>query len=93
MYHIDLVYLWNRNKRRAENLSTEMNSLRSKFKNPNINILVFDLVEHCVRNADIIVTATYTSTPLINRAMIKKNVHINGLFEIHFTKLNNFEMK
>lgn len=87
MYPIDSLFLWNRNKRRAENLSTELNSLRSKLKNPNVTILVFDLVEHCVRNADIIVTATYTSTPLINRAMIKKNVHINGLFEIYFTKL------
>lgn len=35
-------------------------------------------VEDCVRDADVIVTATYATSPLVNLKMIKTNAHING---------------
>lgn len=75
---IDSIYLWNRTKSRAETLSAELNQLRPSFKNPDIKIAFVDSVEECVQNADVIVTGTFTSTPLLFRSMIKNNVHING---------------
>lgn len=75
---IDSIYLWNRTKSRAEALAAELNQLRPSFKNPQLQIVVADSVEGCTANADVIVTATYTSTPILLRSMIKSNVHING---------------
>lgn len=59
-------------------LAAELNQMRQHFKNPIIEILTIDSVERCVENADVIVTATSTSTPLLHRTNIKNNVHING---------------
>lgn len=72
--------MWNRTKSRAEALATELNQLRRTFKNPNVNIICVNSVEECVQNADVIVTATFTSTPFLKRSMIKNHVHINGNF-------------
>lgn len=78
MYSIDTIYLWNRTKKRAEDLATELNGLRQQFKNQNLNVVVCDSVAACVQNAGIIVTATNSSVPLVFRSMLKTNVHING---------------
>lgn len=71
--------MWNRTKCRAEALANELNQLRASFKNPEISIVCTDSVEECAKKADVIVTATYTSTPLLFRSMVKDNVHINGI--------------
>lgn len=78
MYAIDTLYLWNRSMQRAQDTADELKQLRSQFKNPKLNIIVLDAVDERVRNADIIVTATFSSTPVLERRMIKDNVHING---------------
>lgn len=79
---IDSIYLWNRTESRAQTLANELNQLRSSFKNPNVKITNIDSLEESVKNADVIVTATFTSTPLLFRSMIKNNVHINGILSV-----------
>lgn len=76
------VYLWNRNKDKAEMLALELKSKKIQFVNQNINITVTELVEDCVQSADIIVTATFASTPILCHRMLKKNgnIHINGMY-------------
>lgn len=81
MFQINSISLWNRTKSRAESLVADLNEIRNQFKNPNLTIQCANTVEECVRNADIIVTTTFSSTPLVFRSMIKDNVHINGNFE------------
>lgn len=72
------IYLWNRTKQRAEDLVAELNQLRNTFINPQLQIVCADTVASAVSVADVIVTATYSRTPLVCRSMLKDNVHING---------------
>lgn len=81
MFPINSISLWNRTKSRAESLVADLNETRNKFKNPNLTIQCSNTVEECVRNADIIVTSTFSPTPLVFRSMIKDNVQINGNFD------------
>lgn len=53
--------------------------MRQTFKNPNINIVCVDSVDQCAKDADVVVTATFSSTPVLARSMVKNNVHINGM--------------
>lgn len=59
----------------------------------NIPICQASTVEEAVENADVIVTATYATEPLVHFRMIKPNVHINGkniYFYIYLmNKINN----
>lgn len=79
-FSFDFVFVWNRTKTTADALIAELKSMSSKFKNPNVTIACSETIEHCVRTADVIVTATSTSHPLITRDMIKLGAHINGRF-------------
>lgn len=72
------IYLWNRTASRSQKLCDELNGLRNQFKNPELKIKCVDSVDECVKEADIIVTATFTSSPLLSRSMLKSAVHING---------------
>lgn len=80
MHCLSEINLWNRTRARADDLAAELNQIRNQFKNRNVRVVVVDSPASCVRNADIIVTATFTATPLLNRSMIKDDVHINGKF-------------
>lgn len=75
---ISTIQLWNRTKERVRTLATELNQLRSTFKNPNVKIVCSNSVEECVENADVIVTTTFANAPFLFRSMVKDNVHING---------------
>lgn len=77
-FSFDFVFMWNRTKATADALVAELKSMSSKFKNPKVTIVSSETIEHCVRTADVIVTATFTSTPLITRDLIKLGAHING---------------
>lgn len=77
-YKFDSVYLWNRSPQRAVALAAELETLRSTFRNPKVHIVIVDSVKAAVQQADIIVTATYASTPIVFREMLKPEVHING---------------
>lgn len=68
------INLWNRTRRRAETFRDELNELF-----PNIKIVVMDSSVDCVRDADVIVTATNSSVPLFKRSdLCKSRTHING---------------
>lgn len=68
------VNLWNRTKSRAETLRDELNK---QF--PALSIIVHDDSIKCVEDADVIVTATNSNTPLFHARDLKKSsVHING---------------
>lgn len=34
--------------------------------------------EECVRDSDIIITATFTTTPIVKQEWLKEDAHING---------------
>ncbi|XP_031627138.1 ketimine reductase mu-crystallin-like [Contarinia nasturtii] len=87
---VETIRLWNRTKSRAESLIAELMQLRQSFKNPNIKIECVSTVEECAKNADVIVTATFSSSPILFRSMIKNNVHINavGAGVNHHTELS-----
>lgn len=68
------VKLWNRTTEKATKLQEELKALR-----PKLLITVADTAQNCVRNADIIVTATNASSPLIDFADLKQHVHINAI--------------
>lgn len=78
MYKFNSVYLWNRSPQRATALAAELETLRSTFRNPKVRIIIENSVADAVRQADIIVTATYASAPIIFKEMLKPYVHING---------------
>lgn len=78
MYAFDSVYLWNRSPQRATALAAELETMRTTFRNPSVHIVIVDSVKAAVREADIIVTATYASTPIVFKEMLKPDVHING---------------
>lgn len=51
---------------------------KNSFKIPDVEVSVVGSVGECVRDADIVVTATSSNEPLLYRSMLKDNVHING---------------
>jgi glutamyl-tRNA reductase len=67
------VKLWNRTKQRAEKLKQELSELFSE-----VEFIVVDASNHCVSDADCIVTATNSSQPLFAISDLKENVHVNG---------------
>lgn len=74
------IHLWNRTGARAHQLAEELRALRSQFASTEVDIRVDDTVAACVQSADIVVTATYASEPLVAIAMLgKQRVHINGM--------------
>lgn len=89
MFNVSRINLWNRTKKRAENLKVELESLRSTFKNQNLDIYISDTTAENVANADVVVTATFTKTPILFYDSLKKNVHINGKTLIKSSKGGN----
>lgn len=68
------VKLWNRTRERAERLRDELSELF-----PDVEIVVASTSVDCVDDADVIVTATYSSEALFElKDLQKQNVHING---------------
>lgn len=68
------IFIWNRTPVRAQKLAEEL-----KSSNPTITIATFNSIEQCVKNADIIVTATYASEPILKHEWLKPGCHINGI--------------
>ncbi|GLG95581.1 Ketimine reductase mu-crystallin [Gryllus bimaculatus] len=65
------IRVWNHNQHGAEKLAAEFHELGKC-------ISVCYSAEDAVKNADVIVTATYASSPILKRKWIKNGVHING---------------
>lgn len=80
------VKLWNRTVSRAEKLRDELSEL---FSDVEIVVATGTPAE-CINDADCIVTATNTSSPLFHLKDLKENVHINGEFYFPFIFCNYF---
>lgn len=68
------VTLWNRTQSKAVALKNELQKVY-----PSLQIDIASTSKGCVQNADVIVTATNSSTPLFGREDVKNDVHINGM--------------
>ncbi|XP_062554248.1 ketimine reductase mu-crystallin isoform X2 [Armigeres subalbatus] len=71
------IKLWNRTKARSEKLMEKLRNLAPSTINSGVKVAVYDSVEECCKDCDIIVTATSTSSPLVFKRFLKPNVHIN----------------
>lgn len=78
MFNVARLNLWNRNKERADNLKSELDSMRSMFSNQMVELQVCDAVAEGTRMADVIVTATGSKVPVLMFDALKENAHING---------------
>lgn len=78
MFPISEVHLWNRSASKANELKSELESMKATFGNKDLKVFVHESIRDCVKTADIIVTATHTTTPVLFEDMLKENVHING---------------
>lgn len=72
------IRVYNRTHSKRDALYEKLMSMRSSFKNPNLVIIKSDDALDCVREADIIVTATRSSAPMMKKEDLKRDVHING---------------
>jgi alanine dehydrogenase len=70
VFAFEQVFVWGRNKTKAENYANEMN------QNLSLPISVSDSVEQAVSNADIVVTTTPSKEKLIESQWIKPGTHV-----------------
>ncbi|XP_055710386.1 ketimine reductase mu-crystallin [Phlebotomus papatasi] len=84
------IRLWNRTESRATELAEELKALVAQFKNPSIKITISNSLDNCLKNTDVIVIATSSHEPLIERHHLKDNVHINaiGAGEVHHAEIH-----
>ena len=66
------IHLWNHRVSGAEALAKWVNEVF-----PSIQVQVFDRVEECVKEADVIVTVTFATEPILDLVPMKPEVHIN----------------
>lgn len=78
IFPISEVHLWNRSPAKAAELKKELESMVASFANQKIKVFIHENIRDCVKTADIIVTATQSSSPVLFDDMVKENVHING---------------
>lgn len=78
MFPIGELHLWNRTQSKADELKKELESMSSTFGNKNMKIFTHGSIKDCVKTADIIITATHATAPVLFDDMLKENVHING---------------
>ena len=64
------VMLWNRTREKAE-------ALKQKLAGTGLSVTVVDDLEQAARRADVISTATISSTPLIHGAWLKPGCHVD----------------
>lgn len=89
-FDVEELRLWNRSDGKAQDLANELEDFRASFVNKNVKIVVCKDRVICAKDADVIVTATYASEPIIDLNMAKENVHINavGAGENHHNELS-----
>jgi len=78
------VMLWNRTRERAE-------GLKQKLAGTGLSVTVVDDLERAARSADVISTATISSTPLIHGAWLKPGCHVDcvGAFRPHMRETDD----
>lgn len=72
------IRFYNRTTARRDALHMKLEGLRRQFKNPQLILSKTETPAECVTNADLVVIATNSSTPLIEKKFLKNDVHING---------------
>lgn len=89
-FDLEELRLWNRSDGKAQDLANELESFRASFVSKNVKIIVCKDPVTCAKDADVIVTATYASQPIIDLNIVKQNVHINavGAGENHHNELS-----
>lgn len=65
------IYIWNHRPAGAEKLAKHVKETQ------NVDVMVFNNVEECVKEADVIVAATSTTEPVLKEYSMKSWVHIN----------------
>ena len=87
--------MWNHRKTGAQKMSAEV----SGWIGDDITLKVCDGVATCVKNADIVVTATFSPDPYLKKEMIQNGTHImsvgavgNTLSELHPNLMNSSEV-
>lgn len=83
-FKIKKINLWNRSMDKAQKLAEE---LKKEF---NINVQVFSNARNCAGDADVIVTATATSEPILKYEYLKPTAMINaiGVGRTHHSELD-----
>jgi len=71
-YSFNEILIWNIRKESALKLAKEINDL-------GWNCKVCDTVEAAVKNADIIITATMATKPILKKEWVKDGAHINAI--------------
>eukprot|EP01100_Stratorugosa_tubuloviscum_P014543 TRINITY_DN7857_c1_g1_i1.p1 TRINITY_DN7857_c1_g1~~TRINITY_DN7857_c1_g1_i1.p1 ORF type:complete len:326 (+),score=177.04 TRINITY_DN7857_c1_g1_i1:57-1034(+) len=69
------IKIWSRTKANAEKLSQTCKTVN--MKGENVIISIHDTIEQAVENADVIVTVTSSSIPVLKASTIKQGAHIN----------------
>ena len=89
------IRIWNHRKTGALKLSAEV----SGWIGDDIALKVCDDVATCVKNADIVVTATFSPDPYLKKEMIQNGTHImsvgsvgSTLSELHPNLMNSSEV-
>ncbi|PSN42742.1 Ketimine reductase mu-crystallin [Blattella germanica] len=71
-YKFSEIRIWNITDDKAE-------ILESKLKEMGKPVLICKDVEECLKNADVIVTATFSETPMVKKEWVKPGAHINAI--------------
>ncbi|KRT82327.1 hypothetical protein AMK59_3832, partial [Oryctes borbonicus] len=72
-FKFEKVHIWNRTHEKAGNLCKELDfSVFGQY-------VAFKNLNECIEQADVIVTATFATTPLIKYEWLKAGVHINAV--------------
>lgn len=72
IFNFNEIRIWNHRRGRAEQLANEL------LQN-GISVKIFPTVESCVQNADVIVTATYATEPILKYGWVKYDAIINAV--------------
>lgn len=70
---LETIHLWNRDIERAHNAASEL------AKSTKATVVVADSIEDAAGAADVIVTATSSSQPVLLREWIRRGTHINAV--------------
>ncbi|KAJ8923136.1 hypothetical protein NQ315_001690 [Exocentrus adspersus] len=84
-FDFEEIRIWGRNTEKSKLLVQELNEKVSTntFKSSESN-------EECVRDADVVITTTYASTPIVQLEWVKPGAHINavGCGSNHYSELD-----
>jgi ornithine cyclodeaminase/alanine dehydrogenase-like protein (mu-crystallin family) len=66
------IRIWNHRFEKAQKLTEEL-IVKGK------SAVAYQSAEECVKDADVIVTATFASSPILKGKWVKPGAHINGM--------------